>query len=437
MKLNLKLVCSAFVIAFTSITFAQNPTSAGKIFSEGKDKGKKYILGSDKSMNIVLESMKAYNSNDTKKELAFYSEKMVKEISDFNAKWHKSMKSLDQQPIALVPLKVKGSNEDLVFAISQEDRLWKNGSKQKLYLFELYTVNKSGKITDFKQFQNLPSTNEFGLTDGGKFFMKDSTATFTFTNRGEVETIEKMAAAFNKLDGETYSSFFADSLKYYHSNGSVEKISRKDWVGYINKMKSATWKINGIVPIKISDTDPVSAIIVNANMKYEMKDGSTSNRNQMLQYSYDLNGKITSVNSFGKDVNPISEKDKMAKIKQEIISLEKNWDSYFNSGDLNNLADLYADNAVRLPNNQTIISGKDAIKKAMELELAANKKKGLISISETIDVFGDENTVTEIGTTTKKDASGKVKSTGKYMTVWKKVNGKFVAIREMWNDDSK
>ena len=96
MKLNLKLVCSAFVIAFSSITFAQNPTSAGKIFSEGKDKGKKYILGSDKSINIVLESMKAYNSNDTKKELAFYSEKMVKEISDFNAKWHKSMKSLDQ-----------------------------------------------------------------------------------------------------------------------------------------------------------------------------------------------------------------------------------------------------------------------------------------------------------------------------------------------------
>jgi ketosteroid isomerase-like protein len=202
-------------------------------------------------------------------------------------------------------------------------------------------------------------------------------------------------------------------------------------------MKSATWKINGIVPIKISDTDPVSAIIVNANMKYEMKDGSTSNRNQMLQYSYDLNGKITSVNSFGKDVNPISEKDKMAKIKQEIISLEKNWDSYFNSADLNSLADLYADNAVRLPNNQTIISGKEAIKKAMEVELAANKKKGLISISETIDVFGDENTVTEIGTTTKKDASGKVKSTGKYMTVWKKVNGKFIAIREMWNDDSK
>ncbi len=437
MKLNIKLICSAFVIAFSSITFAQNPTSAGKIFSEGKDKGKQYILGNDKSMNIVLESMKAYNLNDTKKELAFYSEKMVKEISEFNAKWHKSMKSLDQQPIALVPLKIKGSSDDLVFAISQEDRVWKNGSKQKLYLFEIYTLNKSGKITDFKQFQNLPTTNEFGLADGGKFYMKESNSTFTFSNRGEVETIEKMVAAFNKLDGETYSSFFADSLKYYHSNGTIETVSKKGWIGYINKMKSANWKINGIIPFKISDTDPVSGIIVSANMKYVMKDGTSSEREQLLQYSYDLNGKITSVNSFGKDVNPISEKDKMAKIKEEIINLEKSWDTYFNSADLNSLINLYADDAVRLPNNQTIITGKEAIRKAMEVELAANKKKGISSTSETIDVFGDENTVTEIGTTTRKDASGKVKSTGKYMTVWKKVNGKFVTIREMWNDDAK
>ena len=436
MKNTIKNISALFLIAFSTVAIGQNVASAGKIFQEGKDKGKTYILGSDKAMNVVLESMKAYNSNDAKKDLSFYSEKMIKETGDFSNNWHKSMKSLNQQPFAMFPLKIKGSNEDLVFSISQEDREWKNGSKQKLYLFEIFTINKAGKISDFLQFQNVPKTNEFGLSEGGKFFMKDSTATFTFSNRGEVETIEKMAAAFNKMDGEAYSKFFADSLKYYHSNGKFEKISNKSWIKYFDNTKSVNLKINGILPFKISDTDPVSGIMVSATVKWVMKDGTIGNRDQSLQYSYGLDGKITSVNSFGKDVKPASKEEKMAAIKAEIIVLEKSWDTYFNSGDLNSLLSLYADDAIRLPNNQTIISGKEAIKKEMEIE-QTKLKKGYTNTSETTDVFGDENTVTEVGRTIRKDASGKVKSTGKYITIWKKVNGKFVTAREMWNDDAK
>ena len=436
MKLTIKNISAFILLTFSTVVIGQNVASAGKIFQDGKDKNKTYVLGSDKAMKVVLESMKAYNSNDAKKDLSFYSDKMIKETGDFSNNWHKSMKSLNQQPFAMVPLRIKGSNEDLVFSISQEDREWKNGSKQKLYLFEIFTINKAGKISDFLQFQNVPKTNEFGLSDGGKFFMKDSTATFTFSNRGEVETIEKMAVAFNKMDGEAYSKFFADSLKYYHSNGKFEKISNKNWIKYFDNTKSVNWKINGILPYKISDTDPVSGIMVSANVKWEMKDGTIGNRDQSLQYSYDLNGKITSVNSFGKDVKYVSKEEKMAAIKAEIIALEKSYDTYYNAGDLNNLITLYADDAIRLPNNQTIISGKEAIKKEMETE-QANKKKGITNTSETTDVFGDENTVTEVGKTIRKDASGKVKSTGKYITIWKKVNGKFVTVREMWNDDVK
>lgn len=436
MKITIKNITAIFLLAFSTIASAQNATSAGKIFMEGKDKGKTYLLGNDKAMNIVLESMKAYNSNDAKKDLSFYSEKMIKESSAFSNNWHKSMKSLNQQPFALVPLKIKGSNEDVVFAISQEDREWKNGAKQKLYLFEMYTINNKGKISAFSQFQNLPKTNEFGLADGGKIYLKDTTATFTFSNRGEVETIEKMAVAFNKMDGVAYSNFFSDSLKYYHSNGKVEKLSNKNWISFFDDKKAVNWKIKGIIPFKISDTDPVSGIIVSATAKWTMKDGTSGEREQMLQYSYDLKGKITSVNSFGKDVNPLSAEEKMTRVKAEIIALEKSWDTYYNSGDLDSLLQLYADDAVRLPSNKSIIVGKEAIKKGMENEIA-NRKKGFTNTSETIDVFGDENTVTEIGKTIRKDASGTIKSTGKYILIWKKVNGKFVTVREMWNDDAK
>ena len=219
-------------------------------------------------------------------------------------------------------------------------------------------------------------------------------------------------------------------------NGKLEKMSNKKWETFFDDKRSVNWKVNGILPFKISDTDPVSGIIVSASVKWVMKDGTAGERDQMLQYSYDLQGKITSVNSFGKDVKPASKEEKMAAIKAEIIVLEKSWDTYFNSGDLNSLLSLYADDAIRLPNNQTIISGKEAIKKEMEIE-QTKLKKGYTNTSETTDVFGDENTVTEVGKTIRKDASGKVKSTGKYITIWKKVNGKFVTVREMWNDDAK
>ena len=114
--------------------------------------------------------------------------------------------------------------------------------------------------------------------------MKDSTATFTFSNRGEVETLEKMAVAFNKMDGEAYSKFFADSLKYYHSNGKFEKISNKNWIKYFDNTKSVNLKINGILPFKISDTDPISGIMVSTTVKWEMKDGTMGNRDQFVQY---------------------------------------------------------------------------------------------------------------------------------------------------------
>jgi ketosteroid isomerase-like protein len=126
----------------------------------------------------------------------------------------------------------------------------------------------------------------------------------------------------------------------------------------------------------------------------------------------------------------------MADIKAEIIGLEKKWDGFYNTGDINSLIELYADDAVRYPSNQPALIGKEAIKKDMLLE-EANKLKGATITSETVDVIGNENQVTETGNSIHKNAAGKVVSVSKYMTVWQKVDGKFVAVREMWNENVK
>ena len=126
----------------------------------------------------------------------------------------------------------------------------------------------------------------------------------------------------------------------------------------------------------------------------------------------------------------------MNKVKTEIQALETAWAASDNAGDAKAIAAYYADDAVTLSNNNPMISGKDAIQKDIEAGMA-KRVKGATVAYDVLDVFGDENTVTEVGKITRKDSTGKVSYTGKYMAIWVKRDGKYVCIRDIGNDDVK
>ncbi|MBL0358210.1 MAG: hypothetical protein IPP72_15670 [Chitinophagaceae bacterium] len=65
------------------------------------------------------------------------------------------------------------------------------------------------------------------------------------------------------------------------------------------------------------------------------------------------------------------------------------------------------------------------------------RPKGSTITFDVLDVFGDENTVTEVGKTIGKDAQGKVTYNGKYMALWQKRDGKYLCVRDINNDDVK
>ena len=62
----------ALLILSSAALFAQNNT-AGKIFVSGNKSeiGKAYTLGSDKSVSLILDGIKAYNALDLDKYLSF------------------------------------------------------------------------------------------------------------------------------------------------------------------------------------------------------------------------------------------------------------------------------------------------------------------------------------------------------------------------------
>jgi len=127
-------------------------------------------------------------------------------------------------------------------------------------------------------------------------------------------------------------------------------------------------------------------------------------------------------------------KPDMAAVKAEIQAIENQWADAINKKDLAGLMAMYADDAISMPDGAPTLTGKVAIQKEQEKQFA--EPKGNVTISfQTLDVFGDGDIVTEYGTSTEKDDKGNVVKTGKYVATFKKTDGKYLCIREIYNSD--
>jgi hypothetical protein len=83
-----------------------------------------------------------------------------------------------------------------------------------------------------------------------------------------------------------------------------------------------------------------------------------------------------------------------------------------------------------------MLVGNAAIRKDIEASIA-KRPKGTTLSYEVMDAFGCDDYATEVGKTIRKDSTGKIISTGKYMALWEKRNGKWICIRDMGNEDVK
>ena len=125
-------------------------------------------------------------------------------------------------------------------------------------------------------------------------------------------------------------------------------------------------------------------------------------------------------------------KPDLVSIKAEIQALETFWDSASNAGDFKTLMTIYSDDIIEISNLDERTEGKVKAQKSIE----SSYKEGKIVHSKTTDVFGDGDNVTEVGEFTNTYKDGKI-TTGKYICVWRKENGKYLIVAEMNNLDVK
>ena len=145
---------------------------------------------------------------------------------------------------------------------------------------------------------------------------------------------------------------------------------------------------------------------------------------------------FTACNAPAEETVSAPAKPDMAKLKAEIQSLENAWATASNAKDINALMAMIGDDMITMPENEPMISGKAAYQKYLEDQMAKRAAGETVSY-ETVELFGSEDQLTEVGKYVSKDSSGNVSQTGKYVAVWEKRDGKYLCIRDIGTADAK
>lgn len=123
-------------------------------------------------------------------------------------------------------------------------------------------------------------------------------------------------------------------------------------------------------------------------------------------------------------------------IKAEIQALEDKLALTYNTRNVADAMEYYADDATSYFNGRMPLVGKDSIEKTITQELADFPEGAKISFTtKEIYVANDGENVVEIGSYQVADSTGKRIRGGNYFSLFAKRNGKYVCVRDMANAD--
>ena len=130
---------------------------------------------------------------------------------------------------------------------------------------------------------------------------------------------------------------------------------------------------------------------------------------------------------------PVDTAAEEAKMKADI----QKWMDGMNGGSATGVANLYADDAVLMPPNAPVATGRAAIGEFLVKESAGMKAGGVSLKSTAVTGIGFSGDMAWMsGTYAATDATGTVVDAGKYLSVHKKTNGEWLYIRDTWNSDN-
>ena len=112
------------------------------------------------------------------------------------------------------------------------------------------------------------------------------------------------------------------------------------------------------------------------------------------------------------------------------------WFDFYGKADGAGMANLYAEDALLMPPGAPAVAGRPAIQAFLGADAAATKAAGLaIRNGEVTGAGIDGDTGWISGSYTVVDASGATIDSGSYLSVHRRIDGKWLYIRDTWNSD--
>jgi len=113
------------------------------------------------------------------------------------------------------------------------------------------------------------------------------------------------------------------------------------------------------------------------------------------------------------------------------------WFDFYNKGDADAVANLYAEDALLMPPNAPTATGRAGIRAFIMTDAAASKAAGLTLKNASVTglgIHGDSGWLS--GTFSVVDAEGKTVDTGKYLSVHRRTKDAWLYVRDTWNVDA-
>jgi uncharacterized protein (TIGR02246 family) len=115
----------------------------------------------------------------------------------------------------------------------------------------------------------------------------------------------------------------------------------------------------------------------------------------------------------------------------EITALAKEFENALNAGDVEGIAALYADDCRLLPPNAEMTQGKEAVRAIFGGMIAA----GLKGTLDTVEAVVTGKVGYRVGRYELKSPDGVVADQGKYIEIWRKIDGEWKIVNDIWNSD--
>ncbi len=126
----------------------------------------------------------------------------------------------------------------------------------------------------------------------------------------------------------------------------------------------------------------------------------------------------------------------MDAIRAEIQAMEDAYAVAANAKDAEAEVAYYADDANSLTPNKPTLVGKAAILANTKEQMAKDTTEGGSIRFEIVDLYASGDLVVEVGKSISTDADNN-ETTGKYVSIFEKRDGKYICIRDIYNRDQK